>query len=123
MFAGGARRGEEKAAPSPECALNPDSPAMEFHYSSGNRKAEPRAFLHTTTCRRHLSELLENSGLLFGWNADSRVAYTKADVAIVRFSAYFYSSSGRRKFNGITQKVIKNLLETSPVTIREEWQC
>src|SRR3989442_10764092 len=98
-------------------ALNPYPAPMKLHQPLRNCQSQARSFFYAVRCRRHLAEFLKNRGVLSFRYADTGIAHTKANLTIVRLSRYVHVAFRRREFHGVTQQVVKNLLEASAVAV------
>ena len=83
----------------------------------GDWQAKSRAFAAFTLRVSYLIELLEDSGMLRFRNANACITNRDLQNPILIGRLNPNSSTLRRKFNRIAQKVIENFLYTDPVCI------
>src|SRR5581483_724039 len=89
--------GEDKSAAFAELTLDPDTPGMVFHQPLGDRQAQTRAFPHAFRGFANLAELIKNSSLFFGKDAQAGVGYRYPNEFSVGICIYTNSAAASRE--------------------------
>ena len=90
---------------------------MKLYKAFRDCQPQSGALFYAVRRRRNLAEFFKDRCMVFAGYANPRIAHTEADVATIRLSINLHVTAHWRKFHGVAQEVVKNLLETGSIPI------